>query len=252
MKITVLGCGTSGGVPRIGNHWGDCDPENPKNRRRRVSVLVESGGKTILIDTSPDLREQLLSAKVNHLDGVFYTHDHADHSHGIDDLRGLYQNNRERIEIYGNLATINILKTRFDYIFRENKDYPAICNANIITPYMPLNLAGLGVLPFDQVHGSIRSLGYRFSKFAYSTDLNDLSEEAFAALEGVEVWLVDALRYKPHPTHTHLENTLKWIERVKPKKTYLTHMNWDMDYDTLMAELPDHVEPAYDGLVIEI
>lgn len=252
MKITVLGCGTSGGVPRIGNYWGDCDPENPKNRRRRVSVLVENGGKTLLIDTSPDLREQLLSANVTGLDGVLYTHDHADHSHGIDDLRSLYQNKRERIEIYGNLATINILKTRFDYIFRENKGYPAICNANIIAPYMPINLAGFGVLPFDQVHGSIRSLGYRIGKFAYSTDLNDLSEEAFAALEGVEVWLVDALRYKPHPTHTHLDQTLKWIERVNPRRAYLTHMNWDMDYDTLMAELPDHVEPAYDGLEIEI
>ena len=250
MKVTILGCGTSGGVPRIGGVWGNCDPDNPKNRRRRVSILVEEGRTRLLVDTSPDLREQLLGADVRHLDGVLYTHDHADHTHGIDDLRGLFHTMGRKIDVYGDARTLDVLTRRFDYIFTSNEGYPAFCEAHEITG--AFRIGDIEVVPFEQIHGPITSLGFRFGPVAYSTDLNDLPEESFAALEGVEVWIVDALRYDPHPTHPHLDLTLEWIKKVGPKRAYLTHMTWDLDYDTLMAELPDGVEPAYDGLVIDV
>lgn len=249
MKVTILGCGTSGGVPRVGNVWGACDPENPKNRRRRVSILVEEGDSRLLVDTSPDLREQLLDADVDRLNGVLYTHDHADHTHGIDDLRGIFHTMGRQVDIYADAKTLKILKRRFDYIFTPSFGYPPICTPHEITG--PFNIGGISVIPFRQIHGPIESLGFRFNSVAYSTDLNGIPEESFAALEGVDVWIVDALRYEPHPTHPHLEMTLEWIERVKPKRAILTHMTWDMDYDTLKSELPDGVEPGYDGMVIE-
>ncbi len=249
MKVTILGCGTSSGVPRIGNIWGDCDPENPKNRRRRVSILVQEGDTNILVDTSPDLREQLLDTNIRHLDAVFYTHDHADHTHGIDDLRGLFHLMKKRVDIYANRETLDILQRRFDYIFEPRMGYPAICEAHEIAG---VEVVGpVTVQPFEQKHGPIMSLGYRFGSIAYSTDLNGLPEPSFEALQDLDVWIVDALRYDPHPTHTHLEQTLKWIDRVKPKRAILTHMTQDMDYDTLKAGLPAGVEPAYDGMVIE-
>lgn len=250
MKVTVLGCGTSGGVPRIGPLWGRCNPDNPKNRRRRVSILVEHENTKILVDTSPDLREQCLDAGINRLDAVLYTHDHADHTHGIDDLRAIAHSMRERVNIYANAETLAVLRRRFDYVFDSVAGYPAIANAHEITG--PFPVGAVNVTPFTQIHGPVKSLGFRFGPVAYSTDVNELPEDAFSALEGVKVWIVDALRYDPHPTHPHLDLTLEWIERVKPERAILTHMTWDMDYDELKAQLPDHVEPAYDGLVIEV
>lgn len=250
MKVTILGCGTSGGVPRIGNVWGACDPKNPKNRRRRVSILVEEGATKVLVDTSPDLREQLLDAGVDTLDAVLYTHDHADHTHGIDDLRAVFHTMRKPVEVYANRETLDILKRRFDYIFHSKLGYPAICSENLIDG--PFTVGEIEVQPFVQEHGPITSLGFRFGKVAYSTDLNGIPEASWKILEGVDTWIVDALRPQPHPTHPHLEMTLEWIRKLKPRRAILTHMTWDLDYETLKRELPEGVEPGYDGLVIEL
>lgn len=252
MRVTILGCGTSGGVPRIGpdgGMWGACDRNNPKNRRRRVSILVEEGDAKVLVDTSPDLRAQLLDAGVSSLDAVLYTHDHADHTHGIDDLRAVSHVMGRKVDIYANKRTLDVLFERFGYIFTEKFNYPPFCASHLIDG--PLNFGPISVLPFEQVHGAITSYGFRFGNLAYSTDLNALDEAAFEALAGVEVWILDALRYEPHPTHPHLELALEWIARVGPKRAILTHMTWDMDYDILRRDLPAGVEPAYDGMVIE-
>jgi phosphoribosyl 1,2-cyclic phosphate phosphodiesterase len=250
VRITVLGCGTSGGVPRIGNFWGACNPANPKNRRRRVSIAVEQGATRLIVDTSPDLREQCLDADINRLDGVLYTHDHADHTHGIDDLRGLSWAMGGRVPVYGNQVTLDTLMQRFDYVFVSKHGYPAICEQRLIDG--PFQVGEIPVVPFEQTHGDIKSIGYRFGKAAYSTDLNRLDDAAFEALAGIDLWIVDALRYEPHPTHAHLDLTLGWIERVKPKRAVLTHMTWDMDYETLKRQLPAGIEPAYDGMVLEL
>ena len=250
MKLTILGCGTSGGVPRMPEHWGACDPENPKNRRRRASILVEEADTTVLVDTTPDLREQMLSAQVKHLDAVFYTHDHADHTHGIDDLRGFYQTSRERVPVFGDDATIGVLRERFSYIFRSQAGYPAICSSHVLGGAK--RVGAIKMVPFEQGHGAGLSLGYRFGDIAYSTDLDRLPESAFDVLSGVKVWVVDALRYEKHPTHSHLAQTLDWIDRVRPERAILTHMTWDMDYDTLCRTLPEGVEPAYDGMTVTL
>ena len=250
MRVTVLGCGTSGGVPRIGNLWGACDPANPKNRRRRVSIMVEQGATRVLVDTSPDLREQCLDAGIDRLDGVLYTHDHADHTHGIDDLRGLFLVMRRKVDIWADPRTLQTLQARFPYIFRSAEGYPAICEPHLIDG--PVRIGEIEARPFLQEHGPITSLGFRFGPLAYSTDVIGLPEASFAALAGVKVWIVDALRPQPHPTHAHLDLTLRWIARVRPQRAILTHMTWDMDYETLRASLPAGVEPAYDGMVIEV
>lgn len=250
MRVTVLGCGTSGGVPRIGGVWGVCDPHEPRNRRLRASILVESEGSAILVDTSPDLRAQCLENDIQRLDAVLYTHDHADHTHGIDELRVFAMMRRERVPIYADALTLATLRQRFDYIFASRTGYPAICEGHEIE-LAPFRVAGVDVVPFRQTHGWTTSLGFRFGSIAYSTDLNELDEDAFAALKGVDTWIVDALRPKPHPTHTHLAQTLEWIERVRPRRAYLTHMTWEMDYASLCNSLPRGVEPAYDGLVVE-
>ncbi|MCH8685266.1 MBL fold metallo-hydrolase [Pedomonas mirosovicensis] len=252
MKVRILGCGTSGGVPRVGNLWGRCDPKNPKNRRRRVSILVEDQGTKILVDTSPDLREQLLDAEVKKLDAVLYTHDHADHTHGIDDLRGLYHSNRRPLECYANEATATTLSQRFGYIFTGFKDYPAIANLHVIDEQSPLAIGPVTVQPFPLVHGGITSIGYRFGKLAYTTDLNAIPAQSEQYLYDLDLWIVDALRYDPHPTHPHLGQTLQWIDKFKPKRAILTHMNWELDYDELKARLPLHVEPGYDGMEVEL
>lgn len=251
MKVTILGCGTSGGVPKMPEYWGACDPKNPKNRRLRASILVEDGDNAIVVDTTPDFRAQMLSAKVKHLDAVFYSHDHADHVHGIDDLRGFFHQTREKVPVYADSHTLTVIKQRFDYIFNAQAGYPAMCRG-IELKQGATKIGKLSILPFEQVHGDGISLGFRFGDIAYSTDLNHMPESAFHALEGVKVWIVDALRYQPHPTHSHLDQTLGWIERVKPDRAILTHMTWDMDYETLKANLPDGVEPAYDGMQIEL
>lgn len=249
MRVTMLGCGTSGGVPRIGGVWGVCDPEEPRNRRRRASIMVEHAGTRVIVDTTPDLREQCLDNDITWLDATLYTHDHADHTHGIDDLRGFMILQRKRVPIYADGATLAMLRQRFEYIFVNQNSYPAICDPRLIDG--PFRVGELDVTPFYQEHGDGKSLGFRFGSIAYSTDLSGLSEQAFATLRDLDVWIVDALRPHPHPTHSHLAQTLDWIERVKPRRAILTHMTWDMDYRTLVRELPAGVEPAYDGMVIE-
>lgn len=254
MKVTVLGCGTSSGVPRIGNDWGACDPNEPKNRRRRVSVLVEADGHTILIDTSPDLREQLLSAGVTKIDAVLYSHDHADHTHGLDDLRQVFHIMRRPLDCYATAATWDALKNRFGYAFNGGQGYPPSCTAH----QMPDKLAvgPMTVTPFEQVHGPSRSTGFRIDhaghSMAYSTDISDLTLSADTAVKGIDLWIVDALRRKPHPTHSHLERTLSWIARLRPRRAILTHMDNTMDYASLVKSLPAGVEPGYDMLTVEL
>ncbi|MGH6877778.1 MAG: MBL fold metallo-hydrolase [Rhizomicrobium sp.] len=264
--VTILGCGSSGGVPRLGGpggkgEWGACDPANPKNRRWRCSILVQresAGGTTsLLVDTSPDLREQLLAAGVSRLDGVIVTHDHADQLHGIDDLRLVFHVMRRRVDIYTDGPTLDGILRRFRYCFDtpQGSVYPPILNAHLIAePFAPFAISGAGgdipVLAFPQEHGGIRSLGLRFGSFAYSSDVNGLPDEAFAALEGVRCWIVDALRYTPHPTHANVATALEWIARVKPRHAILTNLHLDLDYETLKRELPEGVEPAYDGMII--
>ncbi|HSD91473.1 MAG TPA: MBL fold metallo-hydrolase [Methyloceanibacter sp.] len=260
LKYTILGCGTSGGVPRVGNHWGACDPKDPKNRRMRCSLLVqrrgEEGETSVLVDTSPDLRQQLLDARVGWLDGVLYTHDHADHTHGIDDLRQVCFNGRRRVDVYYDEMTGRQLRERFRYCFEQppGSEYPTILDGHEIRAGESFRVSGAGgaieALPFRQVHGSGESLGFRFGGLAYSPDISDLPEESLKALEGLDVWIVDALRYTPHPSHLSVEQALGWIARVKPKRALLTHMHVDLDYETLKRELPDSVEPAYDGMVL--
>lgn len=251
MKVTILGCGTSGGVPKMPEYWGACDPNNPKNRRLRASIMVEEGNTALVVDTTPDFRAQMLAARVKHLDAVLFTHDHADHVHGIDDLRGFYHQTRKKMPVYSDAQTLAAIKHRFDYIFKTQAGYPAMCRSVELSGG-PKRIGDITAQPFEQGHGDGISLGYRFGNIAYSTDLNRMPETAFEALKDVKVWIVDALRYKQHSTHSHLEQTLTWIDRVKPQRAILTHMTWDMDYETLKRELPDGIEPAYDGMEIEL
>jgi len=260
LKVTILGCGTSSGVPRIGNEWGACDPNNPKNRRRRCALLVERAGAEgvtrVLVDTPPDLREQLIDAGVGLLDGVLYTHEHADHCHGIDDLRMVSYNGRRRVDVYHDAATGQILRQRFAYCFETppGSEYPAVLRANDIRPGEVVRINGAGgvieAVPFSQRHGGGETLGFRFGDLAYSPDVSDLPEESVPHLAGLDVWIIDALRYIGHPSHLSVEQALAWIERVQPKRAILTHMHVDLDYETLAGQLPDGVEPAYDGMVL--
>ncbi len=260
LRATILGCGSSGGVPRLGGDWGDCDPTNPKNRRRRCSLLLErfgEGGVTrVLIDTSPDMREQLLDVGVGHLDAVVYTHSHADHVHGIDDLRMIVFNSRRRLPVYADHATQDALLSRFGYAFVQpaGSPYPPILDLNTISG--PLEISGAGgsipLVPFRVDHGSMDALGFRIGGLAYLPDAVRIYEESWAALQGLECWIVDALRYKPHPTHAHLALTLEWIARAAPRRAVLTNMHVDLDHARLEAETPAHVTPAYDGMVVEV
>jgi phosphoribosyl 1,2-cyclic phosphate phosphodiesterase len=263
LEITILGCGSSGGVPRADGEWGDCDPANPRNHRSRCSLLVRRRGvsseqeTTAVVDTSPDFRLQSANAGVKRLDAVLLTHDHADQVHGLDDVRAFFLRQRgQRIRTHMDASTWDSMMRRFGYIFEGEAGYPAICEAQRIPPHgEPWRIEGpsgpIPVVTFDQDHGSVRSVGYRFGGVAYSSDLVQLDESAFAALTGVEVWIVDALRYRPHPTHAHLHRTLEWIAQVKPGRAILTNMHIDMDYAKLTAELPEGVEPAFDGLRFE-
>jgi phosphoribosyl 1,2-cyclic phosphate phosphodiesterase len=261
MKYTLLGTGSSGGVPRVGPVWGACDPDNPKNRRRRCSLLVErldGGGRTrVLVDTPADTREQLLDAGVDTLDGVLYTHDHADHTHGVDDLRGVFFNMRRRVQVWADAPTRRTLETRFDYCFKQKPGsiYPSILEAHEINPPMPVRIDGRGgaivALPIPQDHGEMPSLGFRFGNVAYSPDIGGVPESSLPLLQGLDLWIVDALRYTPHPSHWTVGQALEWIGRVQPKRAILTHLHIDLDYEALRKELPAHVEPAYDGMVVE-
>jgi phosphoribosyl 1,2-cyclic phosphate phosphodiesterase len=262
LKLRILGCGSSGGVPRIGGEWGACDPLNPRNRRRRSSVLVErlddDGATTVLVDTSPDLREQLLDAGVGWLDGVLYTHDHADHVHGVDDLRIVAFNGGRKVQLYFDERTGRIIRHRFDYCFATapGSSYPPIVAGHVIRHGRRFTIEGRGgsidVTPFRQAHGDIESLGFRIGLVAYSSDLNDLPAETLPYLEGLDVWVVDALRHTKHPSHFSVGQALGWIEKLKPKLAILTHLHIDLDYETLRRELPSGVEPAYDGMEISM
>jgi phosphoribosyl 1,2-cyclic phosphate phosphodiesterase len=258
MKVTVLGCGGSGGVPlagrEAGGHWGNCDPSNPRNRRRRVSILVERAGTSLLVDTSPDLRLQMLDAGIERLDAVLYTHAHADHCHGIDDLRWIVYAQGAPIDAYMDRQTRDALTRRFAYAFTSSADPKSLYRALLADRSIagPFTVGEIDVVPFVQGHGRETSLGYRFGPVAYSTDVAELGETAFDVLAGIEVWIVDCLREAPHPTHAHFAKTLEWIDRVRPRRAILTHMNHTVDYDALAARCPSGVEPGYDGMVIDI
>ena len=259
LTFTILGCGSSMGVPRVALGWGACDPNNPKNRRRRCSLLVErtnaQGQITrALVDCSPDMRMQLLDVNVDWLDGVLITHEHADHTHGIDDLRPLFVHKRRRVDVYMDEPTARIMRTRFAYCFTtpSGREYPPIASERRIEPGTSVQIAGQGglidALPILQGHGDIASLGFRFGGVAYSADIKSLPDESVTLLAGLDVWIVDALRKNPHPSHFNLAEALDWIARVKPKRAILTNLHTDMDYAALCSELPPHVEPAYDGM----
>lgn len=257
MRVTMLGCGPSWGVPRIDNDWGACDPNNPKNRRTRCGVLVEDGGQTVLVDTPPDLRQQLLAAGTSKIDAVLFTHAHADHTHGIDDLRSINRVIKKPLPFYADPETLRELKERFRYIFAPPVDdtartafyKPAVEPHEIVGPF---TAAGMAVVPFVQDHGFSKTLGFRFGRFAYSTDAIALDEAAFAALAGIEVWIVDCIRQATHVTHSHVARTLEWVARVKPRQAILTHMDETLDYETLRRSLPAGIEPGYDGMVVEL
>ncbi len=260
--LTILGCGSSGGVPRIGGDWGSCDPENPRNRRLRCSVMIEkrvrAGTTRLLIDTSPDLRQQMLQASVRELDAVLFTHEHADHTHGIDELRAFYLRQRRRVPVWADELTGQMLTSRFAYCFytAPGSDYPPILDLHRMTAGETVAIEGAGgvmeALPFKVEHGSIEALGFRIGGCAYTPDLNGVPADSLAALAGLDVWIVDALKRTPHPSHLSLPETLDWIARIKPRRAIITNMHVDMDYATLRRELPANVEPAHDGLQVEI
>ncbi len=256
LAVTILGCGSSGGVPRLGNHWGACDPSNPRNRRRRCSLLVErteNGSTTrVLIDSSPDLRAQLLDVGVGWLDAVVYTHEHADHVHGIDDLRMVVYNRRARLPVWASHGTANALKERFGYAFvqPEGSAYPPILDLNLIDGPFEIHGSGGAIpfRPFQVIHGLIGALGFRIHDLAYLPDVSEMTDDTWPVLDGLACWIVDALRYKEHPTHIHLAKALEWIDQAAPRQAVLTNMHIDLDYETVSSETPDHVTPAYDGL----
>jgi phosphoribosyl 1,2-cyclic phosphate phosphodiesterase len=268
LNFTILGCGSSGGVPRPALGWGVCDPHNPRNRRRRTSLLVERSSADcvnlsapvtrVLVDTSPDLREQLLDAEVDWLDAVLFTHEHADHTHGIDDLRGLFIARRRQVDVYLDEPTSRAMHARFGYCFKSppGSEYPPIVTEHRLAPGQAVTVEGQGgtitALPILQEHGDIPSLGFRFGALAYSCDLSGLSDASAAALAGIEVWIVDALRYRPHPSHFSVDDALGWIARIKPARAILTNLHSDLDFEELRAKLPAHVEPGFDGLTIEM
>jgi phosphoribosyl 1,2-cyclic phosphate phosphodiesterase len=262
IRFTVLGCGSSAGVPRVAQGWGACDPNNPKNRRRRCSLLVErigqSGKTVVLVDTSPDLREQLLGAGVTKLDGVLFTHDHADHSHGIDDVRPLVLHQRRRVDVYLDETTSAELHAKFAYCFATppGSDYPPILTEHRLVADMPVTIEGEGgaitAMPYRQIHGSGTTLGFRFANLAYACDVSAISDAAARHLGNLDVWILDALRYTPHPSHFSVDEALAWVNRLKPRRAILTNLHTDLDYETLRRALPDNVEPAFDGMVIEL
>jgi phosphoribosyl 1,2-cyclic phosphate phosphodiesterase len=260
LRATILGCGSSGGVPRLGGDWGECDPTNPRNARSRCSLLLErvtpEGVTRVLIDTSPDMRAQLLAAGVGTLDGVVFTHAHADHVHGIDDLRQIVFNTGQRLAVWADGPTQDALVSRFGYVFVQPKSspYPPILDLHSIDGAVTITGAGgpLTLHPIRLNHGGIDALGFRVGGLAYCPDVVAIYSESWTMLEGLDVWIVDALRRKPHPTHAHLALTLDWIATAQPKRAVLTNLHNDLDYATLDHETPAHITPAHDGLVIEL
>ena len=258
--VTILGCGSSGGVPRIGGHWGACDPDNPKNTRTRCSILVERGnanGTTrVLVDTGPDMRAQLLRAGIGEIDAVVWTHAHADHLHGLDDLRMIAINTRQRLQSWADPDTQEDLLTRFRYAFvqREDSAYPPILELNKIDA--PFSISGEGgditFEPLRVTHGKIPALGFRIGDLAYMPDVSEIPDEIWPRLSDLNIWVLDALRRTPHPSHAHLDKALTWIERAAPRRAVLTDLHIDMDYDAVGRDTPDQVEPAYDGMVLPV
>lgn len=262
LEFTILGSGSSGGVPRADGDWGACDPADPRNRRSRCSLLVRRRGEgpdhetTVLVDTSPDLRLQTAAAGVRRLDAVLLTHDHADQTHGIDDIRAFFIRQRARIPTYADAATTRSMLQRFGYVFQGLGGYPSISDLTRIPEHgQAWSVAGpsgaIPVVTFDQDHGEVRTVGYRFGDVAYSPDVVQLDDAAFDALAGLDVWIVDALRWRPHPTHAHVERTLEWIARVRPRRAILTNLHIDLDFEDLRSRLPPGVEPGFDGLRLE-
>ena len=253
MNVTILGSGSSGGVPLIGNYWGECDPSNKKNTRTRVSVLVKlQNGKSIIIDTSPDLRVQALNNNIKNVDAVLWTHAHADHANGIDDLRQFLWTKKEELPVYGSLNTINSLKRRFDYVFSKTNNYfqPPL-DVNILKEGK-FNLCGQDAYSFNQIHGKEITLGYKINNFAYSTDVKEFPIKSEQYLYDLDLWIVDCVRFEPHYSHSHFEQTISWINKYKPKKAILTHLGAWLDYEKLLKLCPDNVFPAYDGLNINL
>ena len=252
MKVRILGSGTSSGVPRIGNDWGACDPANPRNRRTRVSILVESATTRVLVDTTPDMREQLLAANIADVDAVIWTHDHADHCHGIDDLRQIYHVRGAPVRGLARAPTLSELETRFAYAFAGRDGYPP----TIVGELLPNSLAIGDVIidVVDQPHGNITSAGLRFThngkSVAYATDFSEMASAMKALYRGCDLWIADALRRRPHPTHATLDGVVGWASELAVGRTVLTHMDQSMDYATLAAELPPDIEPGYDGMEI--
>ena len=255
--MTILGSGSSTGTPAIDRGWGRGDPTNPKNRRRRPSLLVEEGRTRLLVDTSPDLRQQLIAARVSELSAVLYTHAHADHLHGIDDLRAVNRAMGAALDIYADRGTLDVIRRRFPYVF-EPLDagadffYKPVLVPHEVSSGEAFRLGDTEVVAFEQDHGFGSTLGYRFGPVAYSTDVVELGEQAFTLLAGIELWIIGTLTDTPHPTHCHVGKALDWIERLKPKRAVLTHLGLDLDHATLAAELPPGVEPGFDGMVIEV
>ena len=260
LRFTILGCGSSGGVPRLGGHWGACDPSDPRNRRRRCSLLVERtgpGGTTrVLIDTSPDMRQQLLDAGVGALDGVVWTHAHADHVHGIDDLRMIVFNSRRLLDAWADEPTHAALRTRFGYAFETppGSNYPPILVRHPLDG--PIEVQGEGgpvaIEPIPVGHGDVDALGVRVGGLAYMPDVKAIPDAALPQLAGLDVWILDALRRAPHPSHLCLEEALAWIARMAPRRAVLTNMHVDLDWATVDGETPANVTPAHDGMVIEL
>jgi len=262
LTLTILGCGSSAGVPRPALGWGACDPNNPKNRRRRCSLLVERTGERgvtrILIDTSPDLREQLIDAKVDHIDAVFLTHEHADQTHGIDDLRSVVLHQRRRIPVYLSQSTAKDIMHRFSYCFvsAPGSAYPPIVNQHSIEGGESQAIEGKGgavmISAFLLQHGDIPALGYRIGDAAYTPDVNDIPRESWHHLENLDLWIIDGLRYTGHPSHFSINDALSWIDRFKPRRAVITNMHSDLDYEVLRQSLPPEVIPAYDGMRLTV
>jgi len=260
LTLTILGCGSSGGVPRIGNDWGACDPANTKNRRRRCSILAtrtsKEGTTNVLVDTSPDLREQMLSENVNHMDAVWLTHDHADHTHGMDDLRPYYLMGRKQVPVFADAVTGAVMQQRFGYVFEGAKGYPSIALLHEFHHGRSVDAQGAGgtisAVAVPVTHGDIIATGFKFGKAAYVPDVNAISADSMEQLMGLDLLIIDALRYARHPSHFSLEETLATIAQLKPKHSVLTNLHIDLDYDTLRRNLPKGIEPAYDGMKLEV
>jgi len=258
LALTILGCGSSAGVPRPALGWGACDPTNPKNRRRRCSLMAErtsdDGLTRVVIDTSPDLREQLIDAEVDHIDAVFLTHEHADQTHGIDDLRSVVLHQRRRIPVYLNQSTAKDIIARFSYCFTSppGSHYPPILDRRSIEAGESRSIEGKGgvltLSAFTVQHGQIPALGYRIGDAVYTPDLNDIPPESWPHLEKLDLWIVDGLRYAAHPSHFSINDALSWIDRFKPRRAVITNLHSDLDYEVLRKSLPANVIPAYDGM----